>query len=1297
MASVDPSIQAHRDWLGQIQPFGLVVSPAALVRAGVHPDRQEGIIKSAPLSELMDDSGERLTDLPRLLVDVLGWRDADIVGLPRGPALPADLCVTLPEFGDLLAPTFGGPDPENPGGWLMLIAEVDCGADLDEPPKTEKADRRWHASPQARLERLLRGLEVPVGLLFNGTSLRLVFAPRGESSGHLTFTFKYLLETAGRPMLAALVMLLSAERVFDTLPPHQRLRAALRESRKYQNEVSTELAEQVLEALWELLRGFQAANTATKGVLLRDVLREERDSVYGGLLTTLMRLVFLLFAEHNGLLPRTPLFVANYSVTGLFERLRADEAQFPDTIDLRYGAWAQLLTVFRLLHDGGSHGDLHLPSRHGQLFNPDAFPFLEGRPHRTARVMGDVIDPPRISDGVVFRVLRNLLVLDGERLSYRTLDVEQIGSVYEAMMGFSLNVAMGPSLALRPKQVVVNLEELLEQPAEKRAAWIKARAELKIDKDAVLREAKTVDQVHAALSSRISRHTPNLLNAGALFLQPTEERRRSGSHYTPRSLTEPIVATTFRPIFEAMGDRPTPEQILALTVCDPAMGSGAFLVAACRFLAEKLVTAWEVHGAAPKDIPPDEDLILHARRLVAQRCLYGVDKNRFAVDLAKLSLWLATLARDHPFTFVDHALRHGDSLVGLSRERIAGLHWERRDQLELARTFVDAKIAEAQALREGIQALANSDDTREKERLFREANEALDDVRSIGDVVIAAYFEEGKPGDRERRRTAHVGDIDLWLRGQKDRKTLGAVAATLRDGPRPVPPFHWEIEFPEVFERENSGFDAIVGNPPFMGGSKVSTSMSRNYATFLASAFKDSRGKSDLVAYFFRRAFDVIRTGGAMGLVATNTIRQGDTRFSGLRWIRVHGGRIYSVTRRLKWPGAAAVVVSVVHVAKCDSPVPSVLDGAKVPTITAYLLSFGPDEDPGRLNANVEIAYSGINPNGKGFILTPQEVEVLQQDDSHSAEKILPYLGSVEMNESANASATRSIICFDDCQEDAVRAYPALYRRLYDSVRVQRKTSKEKRLRERWWLFSRPAGDLTKALKAMNRVLVSGRVATHHTFTFQPTRMVFSDAVTVFLVESQAGFAVLQSQIHELWAGFQGSSFKDDPRYIPEDCFETFPLPQNWKSSAVLEAVGKAYSEFRTTVMVRNNEGLTKTYNRFHDANEEAPEILELRERHAAMDRAVLDAYGWRDIKTNCEFLLEYEIDEEEWGGKKKPYRYRWPDDVRDEVLGRLLALNEQRAKEEVLSGLGAAGEKRPPKRGKPTNAVPATKPLLGL
>lgn len=140
---------------------------------------------------------------------------------------------------------------------------------------------------------------------------------------------------------------------------------------------------------------------------------------------------------------------------------------------------------------------------------------------------------------------------------------------------------------------------------------------------------------------------------------------------------------------------------------------------------------------------------------------------------------------------------------------------------------------------------------------------------------------------------------------------------------------------------------------------------------------------------------------------------------------------------------------------------------------------------------------------------------------------------------------------------------------------------------------------------------------------------------------------------------------KDDLRYTPSDVFETFPFPRGWTTHPALEATGEAYHDFRADLMIRNGEGLTKTYNRFHDRDDHEPDIVRLRELHARMDRAVLDAYGWSDIDTTCEFLLDYKIDQEEWGRKKEPRRFRWPDPVRDEVLGRLLKLNAERAEEE--------------------------------
>jgi hypothetical protein len=248
-----------------------------------------------------------------------------------------------------------------------------------------------------------------------------------------------------------------------------------------------------------------------------------------------------------------------------------------------------------------------------------------------------------------------------------------------------------------------------------------------------------------------------------------------------------------------------------------------------------------------------------------------------------------------------------------------------------------------------------------------------------------------------------------------------------------------------------------------------------------------------------------------------------------------------------------------------------------------------------------------------------------------------------------------------------------------DRVKPERLSQNDKGARQRWWQFIRPRPELHAAIQGLGKVLIISRVSQYSAFVFLRPDSVFAESIIVFPLKHFSSFCTLQSRSHEAWARFFGSSLKDELRYTPSDCFETFPFPENWSSDASLERSGEAYYQFRADLMVRNDEGLTKTYNRFHDPNEYDPDIAKLRDLHAAMDRAVLDAYGWTDIPTDCEFLLDYEINEEEWGRKKKPYRYRWPDDIHDEVLARLLELNKERAAEERRSG----PPRKTPRKGK--------------
>ena len=1195
MAKYDPELRAHKDWLGLLQPVGLVVSPPALVRAQAVPSQNVAELQQQLLSVVEHPPGSEsdtdeaaLTNLLAFFQSVLGWSLDDIAGASGGPPLPDGLELVLPDFNETLRPTYVAVDSMGDGRPLMLVQAVGRGTELDETPQDD-GRTGWFASPQAKLERFLREVKVPAGLLCNGDSMRLVHAPSGESSGHLTFPVAAMCEVSGRPILAALDMLLSEHRVFSA-PDGRRLGDILSESRRYQAEVSNALSDQVLGALWELLRGVQASDPEEGRRNFDETAREDPQHVYGGLLAVLMRLIFVLYAEDEGLMPEGEVYANNYSVSGLYDRLRSDAGRYPDTMDQRYGAYAWLLSLFRLIFDGGGHAGLRLPTRHGQLFNPDEFPFLEGRPLGVGRV-AEKFEAPRVSDGCIYRVLHALLVLDGERLSYRALDVEQVGSVYEAMMGYAVERASGRCIAVRPKHVVVDVDALLEVDGAKRVKWLKDQAdsELAGASATALKTAATPEEMVAALGRRVSPRsleatgTPRLMAPGTLYLQPGEERRRTGSHYTPRELTEPIVRTTLRPVLEALGERPTPGQILDLKVCDPAMGSGAFLVESCRQLAECLVTAWDVHGAMP-EMPPDEEPLLHARRLVAQQCLYGVDKNPFAVSLAKLSLWLVTLARDHAFTFIDHALKPGDSLVGLTRKQIAAFHWKTQagDQIDWIAEQTRQDIEEALGWRNTLQGFGEGSYSQKKEAWW-EAENALANARLIGDLAVAAFFGTNKDKARKELRNQYHSDVEAWRTNTVNRRVLEGIVEELRSCETPVPPLHWEIEFPEVFEREKPGFDAIVGNPPFAGKNTVSGSNMTGYPDWLKQIHAESHGNADLVAHFFRRAFDLARGGGAFGLIATNTIGQGDTRSTGLRWICRHGGEIFNTRKRVKWPGLAAVVVSVVHVTKGPFAGARRLDGRDVPAVTAFLFHRGGHDNPARLASNAGKSFQGSIVLGMGFTFddsdskgaaTPlDEMRRLIDRDPWNQEVIFPYIGGEEVNTSPTHAHHRYVINFGQREEEECRRWPDLMAIVGEKVRPDREAQNDPGAKEKWWQFIRPRPELHAAIAGLARVLVVARVGQQAAFTLLPAGTTFSEQLIIFPFPAFTHFCGLQCRPHEIWARFFGSSMKDDLRYTPSDCYETFPFPNKWDTHPALEAVGKTYYDFRAQLMVKHDEG----------------------------------------------------------------------------------------------------------------------------
>jgi len=1307
-------------WLKHVRQEGLVVAQTAL--------------NDTPIEQTADDTEafkSSASDFWLIARNVLEWPDSRIA---RGAELPkAAVCrltemnVTLTADAALIA-----PDEPLPRLLIKLLEE-------DEDPDKRGAIDRWEGvTQQQAFERHLRESGVEQGVLVTDKAIRLTYAPVGETAGFLEWPLDGMATTAGRPMLGGLKLVLGKNAIWG--PDASRLSGILKRSRENQNTVSTELAEQVLGALYTLLRGFTAQ--FDDRVSLQEVARKNPQPLYEGLLTVLLRLVFILYAEDRDLVPSADnadaksLYDKGYSVRGLFGQLEEDAAFYPDTMGDRYGAWGRLLGLFKLIYEGAGPNFMH--ARRGKLFDPAVYPFLLGQYE-----VGDKAEVLAVSDKCIHEVLKQLLILGGERLSYKTLDVEQIGSVYETVMGFTVERATGTSIALKVKPsgaskqsvpAFIDLDVLLETKPANRKKLIADAIDYSMTaaQDEGVRKAKSIDDLLAALDKGIDiRACPGKkpVPKGTIILQPTDERRSTGSHYTPRSLTAPIVRDALAPVLAQLGAAAAPDDVLNLKICDPAMGSGAFLVEACRVVGEKLQAAWSRHP----ELLPDEarrDPQTYARREVAKRCLFGVDKNSMATDLAKLSLWLVTLARDEDFSFLDHALKTGDSLVGLNVEQIKSLTWAdtsvetKAKKLFLFASAFDKAVDKALEERRTIRTAPDNVTFEIQKHHLKMADKELEGVRLAGDAVIGVYFSEKK--DKAREKALDEMHRGLTLGGEAGWDKARQHRASLKSGAHALQPFHWPVEFPEVFAGDNPGFHSIVGNPPFAGKNTVSKGQREGYTDWLQVISPGAHGNSDLVTHFFRRAFAMLRDSGTFGLIATNTISQGDTRESGLRHLLVEGeGRIYRATRRKKWPGAAAVVVSTVHMQKgATDNAPPELDGKPVSRISAFLREGNEDETPAVLKENEGIAFQGSIILGMGFTFDDANAKKgkceplatmhrLIAKDPKNAERIKPYLGGEEVNTDSEHKHHRYVIDFEDFplrrsekdewiaagdsgQSDLIRSgivapnyngpvaadWPDLLEIVERLVKPERESQDRDSNRLRWWIYAENRPGLVRCLKPLRYVFVRSLTSTNFpTFTVLKTGYVYDQTLIVWTTENHTTFGALISRGHECWARMLGATMKDDSRYNVGDCNDTFPMPTDCRAKNALQAIACQYLRLRADLMKKTGRGLTATYNRFHNKLDRDADIEDLRRLHAELDDAVLRAYQWDDLadlangEARPRFLKEEEEPEFAYQG-----RLFWPAWFRDKVLARLLELNRERAAAEAKAAKKDAGKKLKPK-----------------
>ena len=1289
----NPVFQAHQQWIGLLQPEGLVVSATALTESDIPLPSDAGTLTALQAKlegtffEGEDKDGEKIETLPPFEIIAerfLDWPAESFAWAHGSRKVPDSLSVHIPAFQVTLSPShvlFGEDDKP-----LILIKHEPGCPDLTARSSRDSSD--WDASHVQRMDRLLRDTGVQIGIVATDLEIHLIYAPKAENSGHIGFPVSAMRGVEGRKVVAALDMLLSYTRVLAPYTPvNVRLPALLEKSREAQNKVSEELAEQVLGALYELIKGIQTADQDARGKVLGKYLREHPELVYHGLLTVLMRLIFLLFAEDKGVMPAGTLWSRNYSVHGLFERLRDDAQKHGANMDKRYGAWGQLLTTFNLVYNGCAHPQMKMPARLGYLFDPSRYPFLS---------RDEAGQQPLVSDAIIHSVLRSLLVLGGERISYRALSVENIGVVYETMMGFSVYQANGSCVVLKGAQApaACELDELMALEGAKRTTFLEELTgwKPKASIGNAIKAAKDQGEMLDALTDRIRRDiTPRPLTKGGLTLQPGEERRKSGSHYTPQQLTRPLVAKAFEPHFVKMGAKPDPDAVLSMTVCDPAMGSGAFLVEATRQLSDKLLEAW---AAYPEKDPCQklgaDDRVFVAMRTVAQRCIYGVDRNPAAVDLAKMSMWLLTISKDHPFTFMDHSLKHGDALVGMSKEQIKKFHWDlsKGGSILPEMRVLDKEVEEAVQARLELRNL-DADRTLELEVKLAEADRKMMKAKQAGDLLVYTWFTQESDKARNEARDRYTDRFAEALQpGSKERKAIDA----LRFASKPLAPFHWQIEFPEVFVV--GGFAVFIGNPPFAFKNTVAAGNIDRYTEYLtAETTPGSSGMSDLVAHFFTRTFNCLRNAGLTGpgtlnMISTKTIRQGHTRESSLMLIRKAGGHIYSASRRVAWPGKAAVVIATVAIAKefCDAS-PD-LDGKPASQISSFLVDANAEETPGALEANLGKSFQGTIILGTGFVFSDNKPGATHISEMHKILDASPqsrpfvkvYAGGEQINNQPVFTPERYVIDFGEMEADEAAVHQELWEILKTKVKPERDLVKREKNREYWWQYAETRPGLKKAIEGLPRVLVANsKAAKFLTFSFLPPGLVYDQSLYVFSFSDFEAFAVLQSRVHEIWVRMFGNSLEDRLTYTGTSCFANFPFPA-FDSS--LERAGRGFYEKRSEVMLELGLGLTPLGNRLNNPDDRLPEIVQLRFLHSEIDRAVLAAYGWSDINP----LYEYSGDFEDEDGSVGSLRLNFTEEIRDEILRRLLALHAERLKAEqttVPIASAVAPKAKKPKKSK--------------
>ncbi|MBG0560776.1 Eco57I restriction-modification methylase domain-containing protein [Actinoplanes aureus] len=1320
--------ELHRAWLELVETDGPFLAIPPLKRVwpqgipALGPDRLDTLRQAKPAFdhawEALDIEPEDQTRQAKyadardvwvqaVLRDVVGWNEL----LAWGPESAPGVTGYSPDRRLAVVPDGALRGPDGIGALVSVVAKTDSlhGTGTD----------GWAATAIDRMEAMLRASGVTIGIVTDGRWWALVCArPDAMVASGIVDAQTWVEE----PLTRNAFLTVTARQYIIGGDPNERLPKLFEESVAAAEEITEALGAQVRRAVELLIQAFDEVSTDHRRRGLPDPLPADPHETYSAAVTVMMRVVFLLFAEERGLLPQSELFLQGYGISGDLDALEhRNIGDGEESLDSTYLTWHRLLATSQALYRGASFENMRMPAYGGSLFDPDRHPFL------TVSSENSTLALP-VSDWVMLHVLRSVQVAqlkggDARRISFRDIDVEQIGYIYEGLLGYTctrvneIHLGLVGTAGSEPEVSLTLLERLAEQHGTPAAlakaiiAWLKdhqpgavapsANALAKLlaatpseDADrhlrAITEDQKLRDRLRrwATVTRPDLRGRPTVVLADGLLVTETPSRKNAGAHYTPRDLAERVARHALEPLCYFPGPHQTPNreewqirqgyEILNLKVADIAAGSGAFLVAAARYLADKLVEAWDKHGSVQA---VHRDLKQHAIREVVARCLYGADINAMAVEMCKLSLWLVSLDRDLPFSFVDDKILHGNTLLGLTNLRqLEQLHIDAPKFRQAPLTgIVDIKniINSAVAIRRELASEVKENDPQRsataKTRLLAQLHTSTALLSKAADGVIAAGLRLG--GAPTRTLEESYDSLAEAVRAAIPRGTAEADPTMLDEiielGLTPTvttdyerwKPLHWVLEVPDVIV-DHGGFDAIIGNPPFLGAKMLSGTVGTNVREWLVNQLANgAKGRADLVAYFLLRAVSLLNENGVLGLIATNSVAQGASREVGLDQVVKNGFTLTRSVQSAPWPSASAnleyaamwgtksVLASEAHKSA---------DGVVVPQISTMLEAAGSVEGaPIRLLENEGIGFVGCTVLGMEFVLEVGQAQAWMAEDRRNREVLFPYLNGEDLNSRSDCSASRWVIDFNDRSEEEARSFTAPFSRLSTFGKLDSRQGNESSRRDRWWQYWRNAPTMRAAIANLREVLVIALVSKTVMPMRVPTRQVFNNKLGVFATDSFADQAVLSSSVHQLWAIKYSVTLRTDVNYTPSEVFDTFPRPS---STPLLGEVGAELDAIRREMMLRRNLGLTKLYNFVNDPDHKDPDILQIRQLHVALDEAVMAAYGWSDVPLEHGFH-----------SYRQMTRWTVSPAARVEILDRLLAENLRRA--------AAQGKKEKPKK----------------